>query len=270
MPGLLVFLILLPIFSYANICSEVLANSQNTLILPENFGSSSAQKLSKQEIDFLKDTIFKKRSVIDFYQIDPSEFKNLVEMKTNGKGNLSIHTGIFRGQKVVIKISNPQMRPESQVINEAKWLMFLGQLGIGPKFFGIYRNKEGFLVLVMEFIEGQSINMSTQDFSQVNVNTTTLKRIEEIAEILRDLGVKYAPDIQFMVTPSGQLKMIDPEYFSWEIPRTFLLDPNQMPYNIWSNCKQIYQNIQSYLMKKPKEQPKPGGDSNDGIIIISK
>lgn len=163
----------------------------------------------------------------------------LEQLNNGGLGNKKIFIALFNGRKAIVKVSNERTRPESRVINEAKWLLLLNKLGFAAEFFGLYRNSEGDFGIVTQFINGEVFSDAKTPSDDIVIRQAMFYDISNLGKILNKIGAKYAPDMQFILTADGRAILIDPEYFSWEIPTIPPLDPKLVPFNPLENTQRL-------------------------------
>lgn len=204
---------------------------------------------------FYRQTIFSLTKWAAFPQVNIGEFTPTREI-SGGNGNKRILIGTLNGTDALLKFSNPQTRSQSRVLTEARWLLFLNKFGLGPEFLGLFETPEGDYGIAMRTIAGISFPnlpngvMLGRDFSP---QPSHLHQILRTGFMLRRLGIEYAPDLQFILTPDGKAVLIDPEYFSFQVPRQPPLDPQTMPYEAEGNALRLAHLLRPHVKAKSSE-----------------
>jgi hypothetical protein len=193
--------------------------------------------------------------------------------RADGKGNGGILQAKLNGRAVIVKLFSPEKRSEKFFVNEARWLLILNKIGLGPEFYGVTQGPNGEMGLVMDRIEGQAFPVRERhsfrpDFS---IQLRMLQDILNTGLLLAKAGLQYTPDIQFILTPEGRAILIDPEFFAEKVPLNPPLDPAIMPYDPIFNTRSIAGAL-AELAKAPRRVQETS-QSNEtvlpsGLIIV--
>jgi hypothetical protein len=89
------------------------------------------------------------------------------------------------------------------VYEEAKSAQLLSDLGIGPRFHGIFRDAQGRENIVMDVVPGDFARPET-------VTAQTFADMETVIARLHEAGLEVPLDMQAYVTPNGRYVVIDP------------------------------------------------------------
>lgn len=178
-------------------------------------------------------------------------FKSIKEVKYFSKGKRSlIYTGIYKNQKVAIKIKNPVSEAENRIENEIKFLKILNKHNIGPEL--IITTKKYF---VYKFVEGELL----VDYLKTAKNKyKILKKVLDQCRILDKLKInklEFTRPIKHIFVKNNKITMIDFErcYYT-ENPKNvtqfcqFLIRYNLMENNI--------KTLQNYKERKTEKNYK--------------
>jgi Flp pilus assembly pilin Flp len=100
---------------------------------------------------------------------------------------------------------------DEEILSEARSAQLFSDLGIGPKYHGIYRDADGRLNVVMDVVPG--------DFSGTKVTAQTFDDLETVGARLKGAGIEDVGDFQLYRTQDGRLVAIDPGYAADAIGR---------------------------------------------------
>jgi predicted Ser/Thr protein kinase len=250
----------------ARACSELFISAP-TLIESPLLGIVKEPSLNTR--DFYKNLIFGLKSESQFPLVAESELKIQSQLNVGGRGNKNILMGTYRNKKIIVKVSDSSMRSEETVFNEARWLMFLNKFDLGPEFYGLHRTANGDLALVMEYIEGEAFSLSSSQV-QIPITKSMIFYIRKTAFSLKNLGIAYAPDLQFILTKDGRAQIIDVEYFQWNIPLNPPFDPKIMPYEPLQNAEVLIEKLRDLAQKQKQVTPSQEPKKFEGLILISK
>jgi hypothetical protein len=87
-------------------------------------------------------------------------------------------------------------------LDEARSAQLLSDLGVGPRFHGLWLDADGDWNVVFDIARG--------DFNGTPVNAATFRDLEIILSRLRAIGLKNVSDFQLYRSPEGRLTVIDP------------------------------------------------------------
>jgi predicted Ser/Thr protein kinase len=250
--------------SDAQSCKDLFISQPNLVVNPL---LGIVKEPNLQTRDFYKNLIFGLKSESQFPSVHESELQIQAQLNVGGRGNKNILLATYHTHQVIVKISDPSMRSEENVLNEARWLMFLNKFNLGPEFYGLRRTTQGELAIVMQFIDGEAFSLSS---SQVKIPITKLMifDIRKTGFNLKNLGIAYAPDLQFMLTKEGHAQIIDVEYFRWSVPLLPPFDPKVMPYDPVQNTEALIEKLRIEAAKQIRPEPAP--KKFEGLILISK
>jgi len=112
------------------------------------------------------------------------KIKNIkdIEFFTKGKRGF-LYTGSYKGDKVVIKIKNPESKAQNRIENEIKFLEILNRNNIGPKL--LLKGKDYF---AYRFIEGDFFPKFIQENSKKEI-LKIVKRIFNQMFILDEIKI---------------------------------------------------------------------------------
>jgi hypothetical protein len=216
------------------------------LHIPRHIALGKLTKASPRELNYFKSMIFNLREESQFPSVGENELTELTRVETGGRGNKGTFTARFGEKTVFIKITDPKKRSEGQILNEARWLLFLNKVNLCPEFFGLVRTQQGDLGLVMEALSGEPLSESNLP-SNNPLTQQTLNDISSNSKMLHDLGVSYTPDMQYMSDHQGRATLIDPEFYSWQVPLFPPLDPDLVPYHPIENGQRLIDLIQKHF-----------------------
>lgn len=139
-----------------------------------------------------------------------------------GENNAGIEIMDYHGKKVFAKIKFPpsdrnltekQLQIlEENFLNEVSYVKKLSDLGLGPKFHGVFKGPDGKYRIVTDFIDGYEVHLGDIDEVAGKMSLSTVKDINSKARELIKAGIDPL-DIQFRVGADGKAHVIDPEYF---------------------------------------------------------
>lgn len=137
------------------------------------------------------------------------------------------------GHRVFIKTAGWGERPCGDVLNEARMSQLISPTGIGPGYLGRLDNPVGLMPnmrwykqfgLIYEYVEGEvlrgvlAMEEDEEEFigwlpelevaDGVRILPHTIEQVEHAFDTLAELRVEGA-DIQFMITPEGDARLID-------------------------------------------------------------
>jgi hypothetical protein len=141
------------------------------------------------------------------HQIPFSELQNFEYFNYAFYGKYA--TADYRGKKIFLKSKSTNEQ-------EIKWLEKLNAADLGTKFLGItkYRNE---VYLVTEFVDGKNSKFGPES-SGIVLTKKMEAEIKRQIELLIEMDA-FPDDVQFMLTHSGQVILIDAEFESIsEIP----------------------------------------------------
>jgi len=154
----------------------------------------------------------------------PSLSSSRVVQQPDARAEKQIEVLSYQGQRVEAKISplsQGRVVPGSadevyqkELLNESKWAEALDRSSDGPKFLGIYQGKDGQYRIATEHIEGMTIHPDVHDVpvEAGHVPDISFDRMEQMSKKLVESGVDPV-DIQFRVTPTGKVYVVDPTHF---------------------------------------------------------
>ncbi|MGE4106981.1 MAG: hypothetical protein AB7F66_07170 [Bacteriovoracia bacterium] len=190
------------------------------------------------------------RNFNDFPTIHPTEIVDSRALPDlGGIGNKEVREASYQGKKVFVKVMDPATRTESRALNEARMTMMLNKFGLGPEFKGIMRTESGDLAIVTELIDkAVAFKPQRPDALPENfvVKASHLQEIREAGQRLEAAGIRYTPDMQFMLTPDGHAVLIDCEYFAREIPAN---PPTDLPYDPVKNTEFIADRLREWARR---------------------
>ena len=150
---------------------------------------------------------------------------------TGDDGSAYLRSGVFNGKPVILKFRDMSMygddtvsRFESALIQEGEVLRWLNQYQLGVHFYGFTRI-EGHLALIVEKVTEKNITLKEPNESDSKAAfTMALKKKgilvtkETLNEFILAIDIlaknQIMPfDLQFLLTASGKLILIDPEGF---------------------------------------------------------
>ena len=128
------------------------------------------------------------------------------------------------GQKLFAKIKFPpadttrytheQMALlEKQFLNEVEYTKKMSDLGLGPKFHGVVKGKDGKYRIVTDFIDGYEVHLGGVEEVAGKVPTSVIQEINRKSKAVMDAGIDPV-DLQFRVTKDGKVYVVDPELFT--------------------------------------------------------
>ncbi|MBI3297927.1 MAG: hypothetical protein HYZ75_07180 [Elusimicrobia bacterium] len=148
-------------------------------------------------------------SLAEVPKADVVEVSNVVfaSEEHSGSSGLVRLAKLKDGRAVAVKaiLASPpvsEARTAGWILEEANSAALFSDLGVGPKFHGIWTDGAGRLNVVMDIARG--------DFSGTPVKDATFADLEAIIGRLRGAGIKEVGDFQAYRTPEGRLTLIDP------------------------------------------------------------
>ena len=143
--------------------------------------------------------------------ISINEIRDLKKVTRSGAEHRATYRGLYQGNQIFIKI------PTQYDPNEHFWLLLLDRLKLGPKFYGLIDDR-GQLGYLMEEVEGENMKSDQSGFTQ-NLSPEAQERAR--AQLLSikqkfitwGIPVSYLADLQPMIAPNGDIKIIDPRFF---------------------------------------------------------
>ena len=111
----------------------------------------------------------------------------------------------------------------NRVVNEARLALLFDWLDIGPKFYGVQITPDRHYALVYEYVEGAHIAPNYSYDNELVAAPSLGKamvRIREIASILDSFDISIR-DPQVRIKESGEVFIVDSEFFSLEKSQTF-------------------------------------------------
>ncbi len=150
------------------------------------------------------------------------------------QGTASLQSGRYKGQSVIVKYRIPYTREaitydKTELENGGRWLKWLNAQDIGVKFFG-FTKVDGRPGMVIERVtESNKILKEPNNIDEVADEVKRLKRSkivaneQTISELNRAIDTLIANniiavDLQFLITTSGKLILIDPDAFRYHRP----------------------------------------------------
>jgi hypothetical protein len=116
-----------------------------------------------------------------------------------------VRLGSVNGRPVAIKAYATQRKELAMdnkfILEEAANAKLLSDLGIGPKFHGIYQDSTGRWNMVTDVVRG--------DFTGTRVTAQSFDDLRTIEKRLHDAGISHAPDFQPYRTQDGRMLVID-------------------------------------------------------------
>lgn len=144
-----------------------------------------------------------------------------------GDNNEGIEILELNGEKIFSKIkydpnkANLNQAQLQQIkdsfINESKFAKILSDLGIGPKFKGVYEGRDGKSRIATEYIEGFEVHLGETPENIKGLKLSTIYQMKEKAMTAVKNGIDPF-DLQFRVGSNGVPYIIDPEHFSFIKP----------------------------------------------------
>lgn len=134
------------------------------------------------------------------------------------------------GEKIFAKIKYPPSKNENftqgqidllkeSFIVESQFAKKLSDLGIGPKFKGVYQGKDGKYRIATEYVEGFEVHLGETPNEIKKLKLSTIHEMKEKALIAVKNGIDPF-DLQYRISNDGTPYIIDPEHFS-------MIDPSQ-------------------------------------------
>lgn len=156
--------------------------------------------------------------ITEFPEVSVMRLQSIKPLKLQeGDGNNGLREAVLDGKKVFIKI--PTRNEVRQMAHSAN----LDEIGIGPKFYGWTRLEDGQLGLVYEHFEGVKVSRYFKEWpKEIPLTPELVKNVRAVGRKLAEAGYKHVEDLQFMINAQGEVRVIDPEMFSYEVPRQFL------------------------------------------------
>ena len=196
-------------------------------------------------------SLFFEEAHFEYKLIPESELKNLRPFP-----GVNSPTPIFQAEyfnrKVIVKFKktnwykyDPEFweeevkSAENSARNEAYWLSWLNQQGIGVKFLGFTRVKSQLGIITEQLDKNHivlkipnsddTIKMYADEFKQkkIIVDASAIKSIERTINLLVKNNVMIF-DIQFIFTRDGQVLLIDAEGFRFHRPQSDIFTPKQL------------------------------------------
>jgi len=162
-----------------------------------------AKTLSKEKLFF--ETLY-------VYLIEKSNILTKLEKVSNlrlhakGKRGL-IYSGLYKTEKVAVKIKEPKSKAVGRIRNEANYLKIVNKKGIGARLFTFTND-----YIIMEFVDGMPI----LDFFDKNSERAILSVIKQIFEqlfVLDKLGINkeemHRPIKHIIITKNNKVVLID-------------------------------------------------------------
>jgi len=153
---------------------------------------------------------------------DPSRLFDIQSLSGDGVGFLHLFSAKIGSppDRIFVKIPNMSgsffslgTRNSLDVLNEINWARYLSSIGMGPRFYGVYETPEGRVALVYDFFEGQHFSRSKVfAFHNPRSKERALQTLREMREVFSALSVDVH-DLQFRIDQSGNVKIIDAEFF---------------------------------------------------------
>ena len=143
------------------------------------------------------------------------DFKAIKKLRTVGSNNDGIFSAQLNGRKVFLKSMRvPSHYSPNRFFKEAAWTKVLSDLGMGPQFYGIARDLETNVhLIVTEFVDARKFDIYTApNLSKEQINTYRAA-VSDLAYI----GIRPV-DIQFYFTSNGGVRFFDPGYYEWHRP----------------------------------------------------
>jgi hypothetical protein len=127
----------------------------------------------------------------------------------SGSGGLVRVAELSDGRPVAVKtyynkhpLTGAPVDETAWILEEAQSAQLLDDLGIGPKFHGVFKDPDGKWNVVMDIVPG--------DFTGMPVSRQTLDDFEHIVNTLEDAGIEDLSRLQLYRTPDSRLRAIDP------------------------------------------------------------
>ena len=158
-----------------------------------------------------------------------------------GLGNAGVFRGALNGRQVVVKVSDPVARTERDVLNEARMTMVLNRIGLGAEFHGMVELPDGGIGLVIDYVEGIALPFRRSTLVPTGyLMRSHAREILNAGELIDRAGIRYAPDMQFILTPQGRAVLVDPEFFHFEVPATRTLE---LPHHPVGNARALSREV---------------------------
>ena len=180
--------------------------------------AKSSQTVDKAVGSFINQDLKNSRVL---QKIDDTKFSSEQSL-FKGDNNAGIEIMEYQGKKVFAKIKFPpndrnltekQLKIlEENFLNEVSYVKKLSDLGVGPKFHGVFKGPDGKYRIVTDFIDGYEVHLGDIDEVAGKMSLSTVKDINTKARDLIKAGIDPL-DIQFRVGADGKAHVIDPEYF---------------------------------------------------------
>lgn len=184
-------------------------------------------------------------------------------------GTATVFSATYQGKDVVIKLreSNPLKEIDMEFYktqrasnlkdakNEARWLLWFNALGVGAKFYG-FTFIDGQIAIVVERVtepnvvlkepnESDPISDYRKEFAQKKIRVTkeTIASLNKVIDLLLEHQV-MGYDLQFLLTQSGKLVLIDTEGFK-KYDEYDMYSPEQLAMTQARNFKRVLEAMMS-------------------------
>ena len=181
-------------------------------------------------------------------------FKGIKDVKYFSKGKRSlIYTGIYKNQKVAIKIKNPVSEAKNRIENEIKFLKILNKYNIGPIL--LINTKKYF---VYKFVEGEFLI----DYLKTAKNKhKILKKVLDQCRTLDKLKInklEFTRPIKHVFVKNNKITMIDFErcYYAENPKNVTQFCQFLIRYNLMENNIKTLQNYKEKQTEKNYKQIK--------------
>ncbi len=139
-------------------------------------------------------------------QLSNVQQSNVVLASVQHSGSAGVvRIGSYKGRPVALKAyatTSLNIAKDNQLIlEEARGVKLLSDIGVGPQFHGVYLDAGGRYNIVMDIVRG--------DFSGVQVTAQSFEDLKTIEQRMRSHGITTAHDLQVYRTPEGRLQVID-------------------------------------------------------------
>ena len=171
------------------------------------------------------------KALVDF-PLDPhslAQAKRVEDLK--GLGFLKIEKAQYRGEDVFIKTVHTNRAADGQILEdggrgmatrrlkhvlaEIKWAKFAEKMGWGPALKGVYKNDEGRVSLVYQWVDGVPFNRSDDRLPvtlEGREKRAVIQRMGEMQAVFKHFYI-VPNDLQFILDKKGQIHLVDTELF---------------------------------------------------------
>ncbi len=189
-------------------CSKLIAKllRPNSLLGMDNLAPESL------EFRKIRSQIQNLRSRSDFPNIDPTK---LTLKKISDPYTSPLLTYVYSGKMKGREIVAIGGIAKTDLLQEARLYILLNKLGLCPQFLGVTQDAEGNDLIVLERVYGILVKRKgfrPEKLLGLHATDQTILEIQNTGQLLHKIGIRSAPDLQFLITDSGKPYLIDLEY----------------------------------------------------------